>query len=211
MNFSNQDGGKIIFQLIKTIQTKKDFLSEVDGKIGDGDHGINMNKGFTMTYYKVDGKDFDMTTSFSILGDTLLEDIGGSMGPLYGAFFDGLSESSEGYDTIDEKVFQDMLHTALEAIRDIGNAQRGDKTLLDTLIPAIEAYDTALDNEKDFKSALSDLKGAAETGWKSTKDMVAKIGRASRLGERSRGVLDAGATSCYLILDSLATSIQSIL
>lgn len=164
-----------------------------------------------MTYYKVDGKDFDMTTSFSVLGDTLLEDIGGSMGPLYGAFFDGLSEASEDYDTIDEKVFQDMIHTALEAIQEIGNAQRGDKTLLDTLIPAIEAYDIALDDQKDFKSALSDLKDAAEAGWKSTEDMVAKIGRASRLGERSRGVLDAGATSCYLILDSLATSIQSIL
>lgn len=78
MNFSNKDGGKIIFELIKTIQDKKDFLSEVDGKIGDGDHGINMNKGFTMTYCKVNGKDYDMTTAFSVLGDTLLEDIGGS-------------------------------------------------------------------------------------------------------------------------------------
>lgn len=211
MNFSNKDGGKIIFELIKTIQDKKDFLSEVDGKIGDGDHGINMNKGFTMTFYKVNGKDYDMTTAFSVLGDTLLEDIGGSMGPLYGAFFDGLSEASEGCDVIDKKVFQEMIHSALEAIEDIGNAKKGDKTLLDTLIPAVEAYDASLDAGKDFSTALSDLKTAAENGWKSTEDMVAKIGRASRLGERSRGVLDAGATSCYLILDSLATSIQSIL
>ena len=73
------------------------------------------------------------------------------------------------------------------------------------------AYDAALEAGKDFKEALSELKSAAEDGWKSTEDMVAKIGRASRLGERSRGVLDAGATSCYLILESLATSIQSIL
>lgn len=211
MNFSNKDGGKIIFELIKTIQDKKDFLSEVDGKIGDGDHGINMNKGFTMTYCKVNGKDYDMTTAFSVLSDTLLEDIGGSMGPLYGAFFDGLSEASEDHDVIDKKTFQEMIHTALEAIQDIGNAKRGDKTLLDTLIPAVEAYDAALEAGKDFKEALSELKSAAEDGWKSTEDMVAKIGRASRLGERSRGVLDAGATSCYLILESLATSIQSIL
>lgn len=211
MNFSNKNGGKIIFELIKTIQDKKDFLSEVDGKIGDGDHGINMNKGFTMTYCKVNGKDYDMTTAFSVLGDTLLEDIGGSMGPLYGAFFDGLSEASEDHDVIDKKTFQEMIHTALEAIQDIGNAKRGDKTLLDTLIPAVEAYDAALEAGKDFKEALSELKSAAEDGWKSTEDMVAKIGRASRLGERSRGVLDAGATSCYLILESLATSIQSIL
>lgn len=164
-----------------------------------------------MTYCKVNGKDYDMTTAFSVLGDTLLEDIGGSMGPLYGAFFDGLSEASEDHDVIDKKTFQEMIHTALEAIQDIGNAKRGDKTLLDTLIPAVEAYDAALEAGKDFKESLSELKSAAEAGWKSTEDMVAKIGRASRLGERSRGVLDAGATSCYLILESLATSIQSIL
>ena len=217
MNFSNKDGGKIIFELIKTIQDKKDFLSEVDGKIGDGDHGINMNKGFTMTYCKVNGKDYlAVTDNYDNVNtqpkdDTLLEDIGGSMGPLYGAFFDGLSEASEDHDVIDKKTFQKMIHTALEAIQDIGNAKRGDKTLLDTLIPAVEAYDAALEAGKDFKEALSELKSAAEAGWKSTEDMVAKIGRASRLGERSRGVLDAGATSCYLILESLATSIQSIL
>ncbi len=125
----------------------------------------NMNKGFTMTYCKVNGKDYDMTTAFSVLGDTLLEDIGGSMGPLYGAFFDGLSEASEDHDVIDKKTFQKMIHTALEAIQDIGNAKRGDKTLLDTLIPAVEAYDAALEAGKDFKEALSELKSAAEAGW----------------------------------------------
>lgn len=67
-----------------------------------------------------------------------------------------------------------MIHTALEAIQDIGNAKRGDKTLLDTLIPAVEAYDAALEAGKDFKEALSELKSAAEAGWKSTEDMVAK-------------------------------------
>ena len=87
----------------------------------------------------------------------------------------------------------------------------GDKTLLDTLIPASEAYAKALEAGKDFSAALDDFKAAAKAGWQSTENMVAKIGRASRLGERSRGVLDAGATSCYLMMNSLAESIQKLI
>lgn len=73
---------------------------------------------------------------------------------MYGAFFDGLSEASEDHDVIDKKTFQKMIHTALEAIQDIGNAKRGDKTLLDTLIPAVEAYDAALEAGKDFNGSF---------------------------------------------------------
>jgi dihydroxyacetone kinase-like protein len=104
-----------------------------------------------------------------------------------------------------------MIKSALEAIQEIGSAKKGDKTLLDTLIPAVEAYSGALSSDKDFIGCLEDMKKAAENGWNSTKDMVAKIGRASRLGERSRGVLDAGATSCYLILNSMADSMEKLL
>jgi dihydroxyacetone kinase-like protein len=79
------------------------------------------------------------------------------------------------------------------------------------LIPGVEAYSAALDSGKDFSEALAALQAAAKEGWQSTEGMVAKIGRASRLGERSRGVLDAGATSCWLLLNSMADSIQSML
>lgn len=209
MKFKNQDAGCVVLALIETIQNNKDYLSEIDGKIGDGDHGINMNKGFTMCESKLEGKTYSLSEGLSVLSQTLMEDIGGSMGPLYGVFFDEMSITCR--DEIDASVFQNMLQSALAGIQDIGNAKRGDKTLLDTLIPGVEAYSAAVSNGKDFAVALDELTDAAKQGWESTKDMVAKIGRASRLGERSRGVLDAGATSCYLIIKALSSAIKDIL
>jgi dihydroxyacetone kinase-like protein len=102
-----------------------------------------------------------------------------------------------------------MLHNGLDGIQAIGSAKVGDKTLLDTLVPAIGAFDTAIGSGKSFGEALQALVAAAEAGRDSTRDLVAKIGRASRLGERSLGVLDAGATSCALILKSLADGVET--
>jgi dihydroxyacetone kinase-like protein len=104
--------------------------------------------------------------------------------------------------------FENMLKNALSGIQEIGNAKRGDKTLLDTLIPGVEAYSAALESGKDFREALAALQSAAKEGWQSTEGMVAKIGRASRLGDVPAGVLDAGATSCWLILNTMADSIR---
>jgi len=207
----NNDCAVIVLDLIKTIHVNRDLLSKIDGKIGDGDHGINMDKGFTICEKKLKDKTYNMSKGFSILGSTLLEDIGGSMGPLYGIFFDSLAQKSMNREKIDKIVFQDMLNTALEGVQDIGSASIGDKTLLDTLIPARNAYKKAVDDGESFYNSLEKMKAAAKKGCQSTKNMIAKVGRASRLGERSRGVLDAGATSCYLILNSIAESLQSIL
>ncbi|MDK2810707.1 MAG: phosphoenolpyruvate---glycerone phosphotransferase subunit DhaL, partial [Petroclostridium sp.] len=99
----------------------------------------------------------------------------------------------------------------LTEIQSLGNAKVGDKTLLDTLVPALNAYEAALNEGKSFVDALKAMKKAAEEGKDSTRDMVAKVGRASRLGERSRGILDAGATSCYLLLASMADSIIALI
>ena len=106
---------------------------------------------------------------------------------------------------------QEVICNAAEGVMDIGGAKPGDKCLLDAIVPARDAYCAALEAGKDFSAALDDMKDAAKKGWQSTEGMVAKIGRASRLGERSRGVLDAGATSSYLMLTSLADSIKGLL
>ena len=211
MTFKNKNALSIIKDMIKVIQDNKDFLSEIDGKIGDGDHGINMNKGFTLCATRLEGKEYSMSEGFDVLSQTLMNDIGGSMGPLYGVFFNELAQVSKNSEDISAELFMTMLTSALAAIQDIGNARKGDKTLLDTLIPAIESFSAALSIGKDFNICLDNMKIAAEDGWKSTKDIVAKVGRSSRLGERSRGVLDAGATSCYLIIQSIASSIQNLL
>lgn len=212
MTINNRESGEKILQgLIQTIHDNAAYLSEIDGKIGDGDHGINMNKGFTLCAQRLSGHPYSLSEGLAILSQTLMEDIGGSMGPLYGVFFEEMSIASADLEEINAREFGTMLQNALSGIQEIGSAKRGDKTLLDTLIPGVEAYIAALDEGKSFKEALLALQTAAKEGWQSTEGMIAKIGRASRLGERSRGVLDAGATSCYLLLSSLADSVLALL
>ena len=104
-----------------------------------------------------------------------------------------------------------MLRAALGAIQSLGDAKPGDKTLLDTLIPAVNAFEASVEAGEDFSTALHKMAEAAEAGKESTREMVAKIGRASRLGERSRGHLDPGATSCCLLLRALAEASTELL
>ena len=208
--FLNKDGRVIVDKLIVAIQTNKEYLSDIDGLIGDGDHGINMNKGFTMCQERLEDG-MSMSEALKTLGRVLMMEIGGSMGPLYGTLFNKMARASKGEETITREVYGKMLSDAVAGIAELGNAKVGDKTLMDVLIPADEAYKAALAADKDFAGCLDDMKKAAEAGWLSTKDLVAKIGRASRLGERSRGVLDAGATSCNLILQTMADAIIELI
>lgn len=209
--FLNKHGKVIVDHLITTIQENAAYLSEIDGAIGDGDHGINMNKGFTLCQQRLAGKDVDFSTAVNTLGRVLLMEIGGSMGPLYGTFFREMANASQEKETIDAQVFLEMLKAALAGIQGLSKAKVGDKTLMDTLIPAIDAYEQALKAGKSFPDALQEMTAAAEAGKDSTKELVAKIGRASRLGERSRGVLDTGATSCWLILKSMSATMMTLL
>ncbi len=206
--FTNSSGRLLVEDLIRVIQQNKQYLSDIDGAIGDGDHGINMNKGFTLCQEQLNASPGDLAHCLQTLSQILMTKIGGSMGPLYGYFFESMANACDGKASIDAAVFGKMLQGALFAIQDISDAKVGDKTLLDTLVPAVEAFHAA---HEDFPKALDAMKAAAVRGRDSTKDMVAKRGRASRLGERSRGVLDAGATSCCLILCSLADSAKKLL
>ena len=211
--FLNNKGVVIIYGLIKTIQDNALHLSEIDGAIGDGDHGINMNKGFTMCKDRLIDKQIDLSIGLNILGEVLLNEIGGAMGPLYGMFFLGMSNACNNKKQIDSIVFKDMLEAAVSELSeiDLSKAKIGDKTMMDTLIPAVEAYKTAINNRKSFIEALEEMKIAAEKGKESTKELIAKVGRASRLGERSKGFLDVGAVSSCLILRSMADSIIKII
>jgi len=209
--FSNIEGAVIIDKMITAIQENKQYLSDIDGLIGDGDHGINMNKGFTMCREELDKNPGDLAYSVKVLSKILMMKIGGSMGPLYGKMFKGFAAELEGKNEIGIEEFGKALNAMLAAVQSISPAQPGDKTLVDTLHPAVIAFKKAVDDEKSFDEALVEMKIAAIAGRDSTKEMIAKIGRSSRLGERSRGVLDAGATSCCLILETIADSIKEIL
>lgn len=200
-------GKAIVLELVQTIRDNAAHLSEIDGAIGDGDHGINMNKGFSRAEQLIAAQDLDFAGNLDVLGQVLFTEIGGAMGPLYGTFFMEMATACRGQAEIDAETFGRMLAAAYDGVVDVGGAKVGDKTLVDTLTPARAAYEDALAGGQSFAAALQSMRQAAEAGKESTRELAAKIGRASRLGERSRGVLDAGATSCYLILDSLATSI----
>ena len=206
-----RNGKPVLDGLIQTILDNRGYLSEIDGKIGDGDHGVNMSKGFSLCRDKLAGKPYTLSEGLNTLALTLMEGIGGSMGPLYGVLFEEMAAACADKAAVSAADFNAMLTNGIEGVMDIGSAKRGDKTLLDTLIPAREAFSEALAQGKDFDLCLRAMAAAAEAGWNETENMVAKIGRASRLGERSRGVLDAGATSCYLLLKSLAESLEGLL
>lgn len=200
----NKGAGGIVTEIAAVIVENKAYLSEIDGKIGDGDHGVNMAKGFGRAAERLDPNG-TLTDAMQVLSDILMSEIGGSMGPLYGMMFSDMADDLDGAETIDAASFGSMIRAGLEGVQEIGSAKVGDKTLLDTLVPAVEAFDAA---SGDFPAALAAMKAAAETGRDSTIDMVAKLGRSARLGERSRGVLDAGATSCAMILGGFADGIN---
>ena len=195
--------------LCDTIEKEKDYLSELDGAIGDGDHGVNMAKCFREVKKKLaEGRESDFNSLFKNVGMVVLNSVGGAMGALYGTFFLKLAQEAAGKSELSLGDLVPMLQAAERGILDIGKAKAGDKTLIDTLTPAVRALEAAEKSGKTLTEALQDFEQAAEEGRQSTRDMLAKTGRASRLGNRTLGHIDAGATSCCFILRALASSVN---
>ena len=195
--------------LCDTIEDEKEYLSELDGAIGDGDHGVNMAKCFREVKNKLAASSAeDVGALFKEVGMVVLNSVGGAMGALYGTFFLKLSQESAGKAEVNLSDLVAMFQTGEQGILDLGKANLGDKTLIDTLSPAVRAIEAAEKEGNTLAGALADFEQAAKQGMESTKDMLAKMGRASRLGERTIGHQDAGATSCYFILRSLASSVS---
>jgi len=209
--FKNEDGKPILLKMVKAVQENKAYLGEVDGLIGDGDHGMNMNKGFSLFEERFQNEEFSFTEGLDELGMILLNEIGGSMGPIYGTIFMEMAEAGEEPEEITLTGLGDMLDAGLQGLYGIVEAKPGDKTLVDALAPAVKVMKESAENGNSLEEALKKMKEAADNGRDTTKDMVAKFGRSSRLGERSRGVLDAGAVSCCIILNAMADGIQSLI
>ena len=212
-SFLNADGKPILLRMVKGIQDNKAYLGEVDGLIGDGDHGMNMNKGFSLFEKRYADSSLSFSEGLNALGIVLLNEIGGSMGPIYGTVLMDMADSMEqgGAAEIGPKELAAALNAGLEGLYDLVGARVGDKTLVDTLEPATKAMRSAAERGVPFAQALQEMKCAAEQGRDSTRELVAKYGRSSRLGERSRGVLDAGACSCCIILTAMADGILALL
>jgi dihydroxyacetone kinase-like protein len=209
-SFLDRDGGSVLLLMIQSIHQNAKSLSEIDGAAGDGDHGINMDKGVLKCAERLQGNPAGFVQGLATLGDILLSEIGGSIGPLYGTFFREMAEAARGESRIDSSVLGRMLDRATAALRELSGAKLGDKTMMDALIPAVTAYTQVVASGAGLCAALRAMSDAAEQGKESTRNMVAKVGRSSRLGERSRGILDAGASSCALLLASMAEGIAAI-
>lgn len=200
---------EIIYKIADKIEENKLFLTELDAAIGDGDHGLNMSKGFHAVREKL--KADPGTNIGDILkktGMTLVSNVGGASGPLYGTAFMKASVEVTGKEEIDIRDFEKMLIAALEGIKMRGKAVLEDKTMVDAIEPALRELSKGLGQGLSGKEALREAVDAAYRGVEHTKDILARKGRASYLGERSIGHQDAGATSSAIILETIYEAIN---
>ena len=186
-----------------SIIANKDFLTELDREIGDSDHGINMARGFHAVLEKVDPEMADIGASLKKAGMTLLSTVGGASGPLYGTAYMEAGKILAGKTELSPEDLKAALEAAIAGIQKRGKAVRGEKTMLDALIPASETFSAKLAEGADITEALSSACASASEGVEYTKTIIATKGRASYLGERSIGHQDPGATSATLTLEAI--------
>jgi dihydroxyacetone kinase-like protein len=181
-------------------------LTKLDSAIGDGDHGTNMNRGFKAAVQRLDALDGDQDFGavFKAVGMALIGKVGGASGPLYGSLFLGMGKELGDSGEVEDQRLAAALRAGYDSVVARGKAQLEDKTMLDAWHPALEALDAALAEGKELGPALDDATTAAEAGMKATIPMIARKGRASYLGERSRDHQDPGATSSWLLVRTLS-------
>ena len=183
----------------------KEYLTQLDSAIGDADHGINMNRGFTAVQAELEkSTPADISAILKTVAMTLIRTVGGASGPLYGTFFLRASTTCTDKAELDAAGVVAIFEAGLDGVIQRGKAQLEDKTMVDALTPALEAMKEALAGGEAIKDILAKGTAAAEAGMKSTIPLQAKKGRASYLGERSIGHQDPGATSSYLMLKAAA-------
>jgi phosphoenolpyruvate---glycerone phosphotransferase subunit DhaL len=183
------------------VSERKTELTKLDQAIGDGDHGTNMDRGLRKAVEKLDAiEGDDIGAALKAVGMALVSSVGGAGGPLYGTFFLQAGQSTAGRSELDTEGFAAAVRAGVEGVQNRGKAEPGDKTMVDALLPAADA----LDGGGDIAAAAAKAADAAEDGMRATTELVARKGRASYLGERSRGHQDPGATSSALMMRAAA-------
>ena len=190
--------GMVLYSCRK-MEESKDFLTQADKAIGDGDHGVGMARGFEAVRQKMESHEFcALDQLFKTVGTTLLTSVGGAAGAIFGTLFRGGASNLGDRQVFDSAALAVMLSDGLQAVQARGQASPGDKTMVDALQPAALKADELSSAPLDETLVL--VTEAARQGMEQTKDMVARIGKAKTLGERSLGHPDPGALSTYLIL-----------
>lgn len=199
-----------VIQMFKKIaqlwNENKDYLSQIDSRFGDGDHGVTIGKIAGLMEKSIEAwDDDDMETFIEDLGDNTMEIGGGSAGPLYGTMIGGLSGPLEGNKPIDARILKEMFTECLSAMEDITTAGIGDKTMMDALIPAVDAAQKADD---DIMAILEAAKEAAVKGARESEQYISKYGRARSYKEQTIGTPDAGAVSTSLFFTGLCDGLK---
>ncbi len=194
-----------VYDCLKAIGDKiienKDFLTELDREIGDADHGVNMARGFQSVIEKVSQDDPDIGAALKKTGMTLLSTVGGASGPLYGTAYMEAAKVFADKQTMTAEDFKAALEAAIAGIQKRGKAEKGEKTMLDSLLPALDAYSEKIAAGGSIVEGLDEACKAANEGIEYTKTIAATKGRASYLGDRSIGHQDPGATSATMTLE----------
>ena len=195
---------KFIELVAARIKEQRDYLTRLDSAIGDADHGVNLDRGFTAVLTKLSSvADKDVGSILKTVGTTLVSTVGGASGPLYGTAFlrAGMATANRFELSADELLA--ALEAALEGIQTRGKSARGEKTMIDAIGPGVDALKAALVAGDDLLTALQKSVAACEEGMKATVPMLATKGRASYLGERSIGHQDPGATSAHIMATAM--------
>ena len=200
---------RMLLNVCDALISQEEELCKLDSFIGDGDHGITVRRGFGAVKEKLPAEPCLNAGALLVMaGGVLAETMGGAAGPLFGGFFSALGEAAPASGIISAQDMAPMFRAGLEQVKMIGGAERGDRTLVDALEPAVEAMEAieeSPEQERSLPEVLDCAVKAAKAGAEATRNMTAKKGRAKFLGEKSLGYQDAGATSLYLIIDAMAS------
>lgn len=187
------------------IEENKDFLCRLDSDVGDGDHGVSMTIGMRAARRNLDAlEDPTPENAFRAVAEAFADEVGAAIGPIYEEAFAAAAEVVRAKpDITSAATWADVLAAMAEAAQRVGGAKPGDKTMVDAWVPAVAAMRESVSQGKDLRSSLEAAARAAWQGVESTKDLIPKLGRASRLGERAKGFQDAGATSASIMIEAL--------
>jgi dihydroxyacetone kinase-like protein len=197
-------------QAAASVREQRDYLTQLDAAIGDADHGTNMDRGFSAVLAKLQTTDESPPGRLLVTaGSTLVSTVGGASGPLWGTALRRAGRSLGDSAEFDGRALADALDAALAGVIELGAAEEGEKTMVDTLAPAARALRQSVEAGAPVAQALAAARKAGEDGMRATAPMKAAKGRASYLGERSIGHQDPGATSTALILAALAQAVAA--
>jgi dihydroxyacetone kinase-like protein len=190
-------------KLQQVYHENRQYLTDLDAAIGDADHGINLDRGFNAVQVELaKNPPADIASALKATALTLIRSVGGAAGPLYGTYFLRASTACSGKNELQAADLVALFQAGIEGVQQRGKAEPGDKTMLDTLLPALTAMQTELAAGADLPSLLGAGCDAARQGMEATIPLQARKGRASYLGPRSVGHQDPGATSAYLLVQA---------